>query len=137
MYLLRNKQKAFMLLLCFIFLTYLCPFVNPPQKSLDIKNNRMQSKTSHIPMRMKDELSILDLIYNENELLTSVSASHVILTNMSDEKRIFFKGIFIAALLLIGGIVLLRYRNNFMKPVVEHLPLLSIYRGGHAPPQPI
>ena len=133
----KKKQQTFIILLCFIFLSYLIltPAMNELGRTTEystVRSNELKPEpTSMTPV---SKLSLITSFYNLNDILIEGNASLAQYTKMAQDRQLIFKGLYIVALLLAGYCVLLSYRRCFKKPTDRHIPLMSISLGGHAPP---
>ena len=136
-YNLKNRHQAFLLLLCFIFLSYL--FLAPhlyerEYRTLHGKALPGSKVEKQIPMDSGREYSYITTMSYKNDILTEGTFSFNQFNNEGEDRQLIFRGFYMIAALVAGYSLLLYYRRNYVKPTYRHIPLLSISKGGHAPP---
>jgi len=136
-YNLKNRHQAFLLLLCFIFLSYL--FLAPHLFEIEYRflhSNALSGSNieKNIPMDSEREYSYITTLRYKNDILTEGTFSFNQFNNEGEDRQLIFRGFYMIAALVAGYSLLLYYRRNYVKPTYRHIPLLSISKGGHAPP---
>ncbi len=136
----KNKSNAFLLLACFIFLSYLMftsLFQALEHKLIHIRLSPENQGTWQMPMNAKKASFFLDTLYNESEILTSATSSLVQYSYAEKDRGLILRGLYIIATLTAGYCILLYCRRSLSKTVICRISLLSVSRGGHAPPYTI
>lgn len=134
---LKDLRQAFLLLLCFIFLSYLV--LTPPVYELQYhathgNNLPSTSAAKADPMNWGKENSYITTLYNENDILTDAVSTLNEIRNGVDERQLIYRGIDVIDALLVAYGVLLYYKKCFMNITVLRIPILATSKGGHAPP---
>lgn len=132
----KNQWKSFAILLCFVFLAYLLliPTFHQVERTIFRGKIILDLKESwQMPMNTNRE-HFIETLYNENDVLTSATSSFAQYRNALEDRQLILKGLYIIAAMLAGYFVLLYCRRYYVKSTDGHVPLLSISRGGHAPP---
>ncbi len=120
---------AMILVLCFTLIT---PLYYQNVKELSGKN--MPYHTSEKNPLVYKELTLIITVFTENEILTNAANHHIINRGVQDGRQLITVISCILAILVSGYVILLQYMRCYRRKTSNHVPLLALSIGGHAPP---